>query len=280
MAYFIRDKAQPDGPYDMMGIIRKIRNGAIRESTPMSNEAEGALKPAGDFVELQDFFKDSDPDDVVVSRSPAAQRKAPPSFTLLMSRQLSFLMQNLSIAIYSGVFMLVWLSLAYLIFSGDLISVCIGVVMSYFLLGGYFYGVHKYVRGNPLEVSDIKEVVVGNASQMLIAAVVFTLVMSPAIAAVMFCEQENMPVTLPFLFTLLLVTMTFFAYVPLLIVHKRLPALKAITVSLRAVMANKGESLGVVFGFTALNFLFLPFLPLVLPLTSCAIADLYDEYVG
>lgn len=277
--YFIRDKAQPEGPYDMMSIIRKIRNGSVKESTPLSSKADGALQPAGQYTELQSFFKESDPDDVVLSRAPV-YRKPPPNFTLLIKRQFDFLMQNLFIAIYSGVFMLIWLALGYLLFSGSLIGEFIGAVFSYFILGAYFFGVHKYVRGNPLEMRDMLDAVKNNAVQMLIASVIFASLLLPGLAAVVLTEEEQMPITLPILCGLLFLVMALFAFVPLLIVHKQCKALPAIRESLRCVLANRAELLGVVFALTTLNFLFLPFLMLVLPVTSCALADLYDEYIG
>lgn len=280
MDYFIRDKQQPDGPHDMMALIRKIRNGAIGESTIISKGIEGELKAAGQWPELAEFFASADTDDVVISRH--AHAKPPKQFIDILVQNIQFLRNNPIIAVYSGFFVVLWLIVgALFLAAGHILPSLVGVVLSYFLLGGYFHGIYRFVRGNPLGFGGLVAKVGATAIPMLLASVIFAFLMLPALIIYHYVLPQDMAaISLPIVFISMFIIMTFFAFVPLLIVQKRRKFLEAIFESYRAVMQNKAENIGIVFGLTTLNFIFLPFLPVILPITSTALAELYEEQFG
>ncbi|MBM3618122.1 MAG: DUF4339 domain-containing protein [Alphaproteobacteria bacterium] len=280
MDYYIRDKQQPDGPHDMMALIRKIRNGALSEHTFISKGLDGEMKAAGQWPELMEFFASADTDDVVVSRH--AHAKTQKSFPDILAQNIQFLRNHPIIAVYSGVFVVAWLIIAAVFFAnGNIISNLIGTALCYFLLGGYFHGIRRFVHGNPLRVGDVLGTIGATAVPMILASLIFAFLMLPALILHHYVIPDDMAaVSLPILFILLFTVMTFFAFVPLLIVQKRRKFLEAIFDSYRAVMHNKAENIGIVFALTTLNFIFLPFLPVVLPVTSTALAELYEEIYG
>lgn len=276
MNYFIRDKVLAEGPYDLMAMIRKIRNRTVVQTTLISAGAGGEPKAAGEWKELEEFFQDGDEDS---SATDFVRIKPSHNFQELLGQNINFLKGNPAIAMYSGIFMVGWLLVGMLfLFERDIIKSLIGITLSYFFMGGYLYGMHKYVRGNPVRTSDVLAKMLSSAFPMLTVSLVVALLMVPGlIIAYYILPPEKLSVSLPILFSLLFLIMTFFAFTPLLIVHKRRHVLEAILESIRLVLRHKGENLGIVFGLTTLNFLFLPVLPIVLPITSAALVELYEE---
>lgn len=283
MDYFLRDKAQPEGPYDLMAIIRKIRNGAVSESTMLSQGMQGEMKPAGQLSELQEFFHSADTDNVIISHVVNPHSRRPQrTFSQILRQHLAGMLSAPGVAIYSGIYVVIWLLVGMLfMMEPNIIKSMIGVTCAYFIMGPYLYGIHRFVRGNPVRTGDIIAQTKASAVQLLLASLVVGFLMFPPLILTHYVLTERMlAVSLPIFFLVLFIILTFFAFVPLLIVQKKSNFMDAILESSRFAMANKGENLGLIFGLASLNFLLLPFLPIVLPITSTALAEMYEEHLG
>lgn len=275
MEYFIKDTETPDGPYDMMAIIRKLRNGSVVEDTLIANTVFEEPRPASSFPEFQDFFREeAEAEEGVHEPRPA------PSFGALLRTGIGFLKQNHFAAVYSGLFMIIWLLLAMMLMVQQSVILSLAAIGgSYFFMGGYLYGILRFVRGNPVNFPLILGIILSTAVNMGVVSIVLAAVMFPGVLLVDMLGPDMLAISMPVLFIFLLVALTFLAFAPLLITDRKRDFWDAMLGSVRIVMCHKGQNLGNIFGLVALNFLLFPLMPIVLPLTMGALVDLYDGYV-
>lgn len=276
MEYYIKDTEKPDGPYDLMAIIRKVRNGAVKEDTLLAESLFEEPKPASQYKELQDFFNEER--DELQSIAAAGPRRARSLGALLRSGT-DFLKQNHFVAVYSGLFMIAWLLLAMVfMFKHSVVMALVGIALCYFLMGGYLYGILRYVHGNPVTPGLVIGRMAQTAVNMAVVSCVVAAVMLPGVLLSVSMGPGMLVVSMPILFIFLLLVMTLLAFAPLLITSKGRDFWDAMLGSLRVVTANKGQHLGNVFALVAMNFILLPLMPVVLPITMGALAELYDEH--
>jgi hypothetical protein len=286
MDYYIKDGDNTDGPYDMMAIIRKVRNGSVTEQTPLAGSVFEEPKPAGTYQEFTDFFKEerAQPHQGAYNPGQATHQHAhrpARSLMSLLSFGVDFLRNNIFAAIYSCLFMVAWVLIARVfMYHGQLAMTLIGVGLSYFLMGGYLFGILRFVRGNPVTFGLVLAKMVSSALNMGLAALVVAFVMLPPVLLTYVMGDALLVVTLPLLFLWLLIVLTFLAFAPLLITQRDMDFWDAIRQSARVVMLNKGQNLGNVFGLMALNFILCLGMPVVFPVTMGALVDLYDEHLG
>jgi hypothetical protein len=278
MEYYIKDTENADGPYDMMAIIRKVRNGTVHENTPLATTLFEEPKPAGSYSEFADFFNEDTQDShhTITVTSRGARNLQ----TLLMTG-VEFLKHNIVAAMYSGVFMIAWVLIAMMFMSkGSILMSLLGVALCYFLMGGYLYGILRFIRGNPVTPGIIFGKMGSTAVNMGVVSVVVGFCMLPFMTAAHLLGDGLLVVTLPLLFIALLSIFTVLSFTPLLITYKGLDFWDAMRESLRVVTMNKGQNLGNVFGLMALNFILCFAMPVIFPITMAALVELYDEYFG
>lgn len=273
MEFYIRETDHPDGPYDLMAAIRKIRNGTLKAGTPVSLEYDGEIMLAQSVPELTTFFEEES-----VQPAHAFVAKRAKTFPELIGVGMEFLRNSISATIYSGLFMVLWLMVAYIfIFNGSVVQAVIGITLSYFLLGGYLYGIMRYVRGNPIDAKMITSVMSRSLLPMGIVSVIVGMLMLPGLVLTHYVLSETgLFISLPLQFIFLFVVLTFFAFAPLLIIEKGADFMDALRDSARFV--RKGNNMGIVFALVTLNFILLPLLPIVLPVTMGALVEMYDEH--
>lgn len=276
MEYYIKATEKADGPYDLLAIMRKVRNGLVTEETPLATSLFEEPKPAGSYKELADFFAEAG--EPQHNAAPTAPR-GPRSITSLLASGTEFLKNNFGAAIYSGLFMIGWVIIGILfVGKGGVIMPLLGIGLSYFLLGGYFYGIIRMVRGNPVTPGIIVAKMGTTATNMGVVSVVVAVLMLPPVVLTALLGEAMLYLTLPVLFIFLLSIFTVFSFSPLLITQKGLDFWDAMRGSLRVITMNKGQNLGNVFGLMALNFLFCFAMPVIFPITMAALVELYDEY--
>lgn len=276
MEYYIKATGKADGPHDLLAIMRKVRNGTVTEDTPLATSLFEEPKPAGSYKELSDFFAEAG--EPQRHAAPAAPR-GPRSITSLLASGTEFLKNNFGAAIYSGLFMIGWVIIG--IFfggKGGVIMPLLGIGFCYFLLGGYFYGIIRMVRGNPITPGLILGKMGSTATNMGVVSLVVAVLMLPPVLLTSLMGEEMLYVTLPVLFIFLLSIFTVFSFTPLLITQKNFDFWDAMRGSLRVVTMNNGQNLGNVFGLMAMNFLFCFAMPVIFPITMAALVELYDEH--
>lgn len=274
MEYYIKDTEKADGPYDMMAMIRKLRNGSVNEHTLIATTLFEEPKPASQYDEFADYFTDEDEGVHQV----IAQARPTRNLLSLLSLGTDFLKNHMGAAMYSGLFMILWVLIAMATMTkGGVILPLVGIGLSYFLMGGYLYGILRFVRGNPVDAGLVMGKMGSTAINMGVVSLVVAVLMLPPIMLAHLMSAEMMVLTLPILFLVLLVIFTLFSFTPLLITQKGLDFWDAMHKSLNCVTRNKGQHLGNVFGLMALNFLLCFMMPIVFPVTMAALVELYDE---
>ncbi|MCH2547955.1 MAG: hypothetical protein MK052_10155 [Alphaproteobacteria bacterium] len=277
MEYYIKDTEKADGPYDMMAIIRKVRNGSVSEHTLIATTVFEEPKPAESYKEFADFFVDDE--DAEAAGAPSV--RPPRNLAALLAIGVEFLKNNIGATMFSGLFMVAWVLIAMATISqGGIIMPLIGVGACYFLMGGYLYGILRYVRGNPVNPGLIIGIIASTAINMAVVSLVVAILMLPPIFLVSMLGTDMLILTLPILFIFLLIIFTIMSFAPLLITQKKMDFWDAMRESLRVVTMNKGQNLGNVFGLMALNFILCFAMPVVFPITMAALVDLYDEHFG
>lgn len=277
MEYYIKDSDTADGPYDMMAIIRKVRNGSLNESTLIATTIFEEPKPAISYEEFADFFKDDESEHISSAGNMRGQR----SLQSLLLSGVEFLKHNLVAAIYSGVFMIAWVLIAMTLMSkGSIFLSLLGVGLCYFLMGGYLFGILRFIRGNPVTFGLVFGKIMSTAMNMGVVSLVVAVLMLPPVVMVYLLGESMLMITLPLLFIALLCIVTVFSFTPLLITSKGLDFWDAMRESLRVISRNKGQNLGNVFGLMALNFILCFAMPVIFPITMAALVELYDEYFG
>lgn len=279
MEYYIKDSEKPDGPYDMMAIIRKVRNGTVSADTPLAGSIFEEPKPAEEYPELHDFFHEEREE--MPSIAAVSKPRGPRNLKSLLRTGTDFLKQNHFSAVFSGLFMMGWLLFAAVfMFNHNVIMSVVGIALSYFLLGGFLYGIVRYVRGNPVTPGLVMGRMAHTAINMLVISMVVAVLMLPGVMLTVMMGGDMLFISLPILFIFLLVVMTFLAFAPLLVTDKQRDFWDAIQGSVRFITKNNAQYLGPIFALVALNFLLLPLMPIILPITMGALAEVYDEHFG
>lgn len=274
MDFYLRDTNHPDGPHDLMAVIRKIRNGSITEKTLISVSIDGPPIPAGEMPELKECFEE----ELNGTAGIASVARPPKGFKSFLTFGMDVLRSSTSVSIYSGLYIIIWLILCYmLVFSGWGKAV-VGTALCYFFLGGYQYTILRQIRGNPVEFSIILSRLMAVIVPLGIVSFIFGALMMPFYFLVFSVFSGAwLGIGLPILFICLLGLLTLFAFAPLYIMDRERDFWDAIRDSVSLVMRKKGHWLGIVFGLISLNFLLILLLPVVLPITMSALADIYDE---
>lgn len=274
MEYYIKDAEKPDGPYDMMAIIRKLRNGSVKEDTLLATTLFEEPKPAAQYDEFADYFTEEEEHE----QHAAVTGRPPRSLAALLTTGTEFLKHNMGAAMFSGLFMILWVLIAMATMAkGGVILPLLGIGLSYFIVGGYLFGILRYVRGNPVNAGLIMGKIGSTAVNMGVVSIVVAVLMLPPVMLAHLLGTELLVLTLPILLIVLLIIFTLLSFTPLLITHKGLDFWDAMQKSLSCVTKNKGQNLGNVFGLMALNFLLCFMMPIVFPVTMAALVELYDE---
>ena len=274
MEFYIRETSIPDGPHDLVAVIRKIRNGNISEKTMISREIEEEPQPAQTFPELHEFFSQHKQSAVA-----GPQVKYERNLIGLLKTGGDFLKSNGAVSIYSGVFMVLWIVIVLLcIVKAKAFSIAVGAALCFFLMGGYMEGILRFMRGNPVTPTFIVRAMAMTSVPMAITALIFGMLLLPGIVLLTaILSGVGLAIGVPIFIAFLLILVTSLIFAPLLITEKGYDFMDAIRSSVDLVWANKGEQFGVYFSLIAINFLFLPFMPVVWSVTMAAFIEIFEE---
>lgn len=260
-----------EGPFDLLSMIRKIKNGRLTRKTMVAVEPDGEAAPAEDWPLLSEVIVDEE-----LSRL-TANDEAPPRFSAFKSLRdgADTFLNNPSMALLTGVFIACAL-LGVFLFSGffsGLIFGLISAVWCYFVFNCYMISLLCKSRMQLLHLQFYRWLLFKKGRQILIASLCFSIL--PGIIPVLLY-----PLFGPLVFTLTifpgLLFIAYFLFVPMIMVDRRVGFRSAISVN-RQVMRSAGiDFYSVVFGLTALNFI-IPLLPISMPVTLGAACDLYDK---
>ncbi|MGB1539658.1 MAG: hypothetical protein ACPG80_01745, partial [Rickettsiales bacterium] len=179
--YYIHIDEQLDGPYDLVGVIRKVRNGVVKEDTLITSTANPEPKPAGSYAELESFFQPEA--DAPRAQAPKVARAK--TLGAALTGGLEFLKSNSGVIVYTGLFLVIWLMLAIIfIYGKGIVAITIGIAASYLVLAGYLAGLLRYIRGNPVGAGVIVSWMKPQAMPLVVLSVIMAMAMLPGVVFV------------------------------------------------------------------------------------------------
>jgi len=287
--YYIIEDQDVAGPYDLIMIMRKIRNGTLTPTTliQMSENDASTTKIAHEWPELAEFF-DDDADNWTISLDHGHLKNH--SLRATLKSGWSFLQRNMITSLFSGIFVLVIISLLaaiYLVVPPVPVALRVFAYMAvfifaHFLLSWYLLIILRMVRGQPADMRYLQKKLFPVLDQLLIFS---TVVSIPAIIGLgilalgktmVFYIAGMLILTIPGGFAL-----ATFAFVPLLITDQGYNLWDAMSASRKAVFKSGTENIGIIFALFVINFIsgLLVLLPMAitLPVTAGSLAEIYDE---
>lgn len=267
MQLYILENGSKDGPFDLITMIKKIRNHSVTAETMVFDEKNETPVPAGQHRKLQEVFRELEQE----TRTPHFSQGATYSFGKVMSVGWQFLQTNPVISLFTGVFLLtviVMATLMHLLLPEPLrvLGYFVMIVLTFYLLSAYMMALLRMSHGQPVDILKILGRVGWYSQSLLVAASIVALLTLVGMVLL----------AIPGLFVL-----TIYIFTPLLIIEGDMEFWDAMEASRKAIMSRGTDMLGIIFGLVVINFisamLIIPLL-ISLPITFGALCELYDEF--
>jgi len=284
--YIISGKTQK-GPYDVVALVRKIRNGALTATTQLQLAGSPEPKPAQDWPELAEFFVEKKED-----RPAAAERGTmqPRSLGKALHTGMAFLQRNQFSTLFSGIYVLIIVTISAAIMMVvpiplRPISFMLWFVIGYLLLGCYMLVVLRLTRGQPVDLNYVVTKLGPTGKSMLMSSLIISL---PAYLGIGLLTS-HLPIAALVVGLLVFIIpglfmMALYAFAPLLILDQGYDFWDAMETSRKAVTKSGLENAGVIYALFVINFLaalcvMIP-MAITLPITTGALAEMFDEMFG
>ncbi len=284
--YYIITESGATGPYDLVALVVKVRNGSLPPDMYIQCGDTPEAKPAREWVELQEFF--AAPSDNT-NKKMAYQKNARKLYlSEALKTGLNFLQQNQVSAVLSGCFLLAALFVAWLINcilpdDKQIAFFVIVLIFLHLLFSCYMFMILRMVRGQPINFPYTFKKIGAELFKMFLASgfISFPFI----VGLILFTNfQDRLFVSVIGLLIAIipgLYTLTVYSFAPLLIIEQGCGVWEAMHLSRGAVLKSGFDNFGVYFSLNAINFIagVLVLFPMVitLPVTIGALTDSYDE---
>lgn len=287
MDYYIVVNGQKTGPYDLLGFIKKVKNGLVTPETLVATHEEGPFVPAAEIKEVSD---------IIAAETGKVRQVAVPhstgpgtSFRLgklladgveLWTRRVIEYTLFMGVIIVAGFFCSLSLKKIQLIADYPFISNYVVGVICTTLLGLFFYYVLVTKRSQDPDKQEIKAVMKISLPTLLLFAAILSL------STLVFGINPIISISI---IAIMLFAISFLIFVPFLVVDHRMNLRRAVLVSLESFRAMKGSTMAIIFilvginiaaavlpGFLA-NDLVLLGLMVSMPITVASLAYIYDQ---
>ncbi len=279
MEYFIAQNGSQAGPYDMITLLKKIKNGQVTAATILS-DGQGNTRPASEFEEVAALLNsmNSKGDDSYIPTVNEANINV--NFSENLKAGFKLMMEHQLTIAYSALFTAFLLLLAFAFSFLGVIGYSVTFILGYVLYSAYFIYVTRVARGQHVGFSFIKDKLVGNVPSLLLAGVISTFFFSLC-PLLLKAESVLLTLLMVVLVVLGLVVWTLLAFTPLLIAEGNMPTMKAVKLSISGVKRLSFDEKGVILSFAVINFIALvPFIApfiVTLPITMFALNEIYEE---
>jgi hypothetical protein len=280
--FYVFAGGERKGPYDILGLMRKIRNGSL--TSVMLVEREGGPRfPAIEWPELREFFET---DGQLSGRSHAIAGVLSHGFLSMLRKGVRFLADNPVTTISSSILLLfvIFMTVSVHLLPAFLhpYGYAAHFFATYFLVCCYQYHVLRVVRGQPADWNHIKPKLYPVLPR-LAGACAFSSAFA-ILGMVLLIQADGLFVsilgllifTLPGLFMLSL-----HAFASFLIIDQDYAAGAALARSRARLLEQGAERIGSVLALFVIDFIgaLLILLPLAitLPVTMSILSEMYDE---
>lgn len=268
MHFYVKYDTNQEGPFDLVSMVRKIRNGMITPEQLVLEEQDEKAVPASEHPQLKSFFREIE---LLTAQSDTAHSTSTLSFSSSFKKGWKFLVGHQFSAIYSAGIIGMCLAVAVLFnlilpdFMSSLTWLLIWIANQFFL-GILLFLFVRCHRGQPYDPHSIYI-----SAQRYFVPLIFCATLTGV-----FSGLGMILLIIPGL-----VMLALYCFAPLLIIDQNYDFWDAMETSRKTVLAHGRPLFEVVFGFALINFLagalFLLPLAITLPITYGALAELYDE---
>lgn len=267
MKYYIVDNEKKDGPFDLISMMRKIRNGSLVPDSMVLIEGQEKPIPAAEISKLNEVFQEREEAESntenMVLRHHTLTGSLRSGWQFFQANQISTIVTGLLILFVILVAAILHFLLpSFLTVFGYILSFIAG----FFGLSIYMFFILRMNRGQPADKDFMLAIINEHFQALIIASCAIAV---PAIIGGIF-------LLVPGLFVL-----TLYIFTPLLIIDHKMEFWDAMETSRKLVLKSGVENMGVIFALVVINFvaclfIFLPLL-IALPVTMSALSDMYDE---
>jgi hypothetical protein len=274
--YIHEDSGGQQGPFDVLGIIRKIRNGSLKKQHHVSRDDDVRPKPAYQHPELYDVFIEQDKTDQEQHDVDTIQAT---SFTALTKSGFSIIKEDHTAAILTGCLLIL---LFFVVGTGismpSIVSAFLVPIVSCFCFFMCLVSILRVSRVQLLSLRYLIDVLRHDGLKLLlsslpVALVAFTIpwLLSDilGVGAWMLMLIAGIPL------------MAYLFYVPLLIVDRELSLKQAFVLNHRVMRALGLELYAIVLGMLLINAvaaLTVVGVMVSLPITLLGLMSLYDHH--
>ncbi|HEU5048203.1 MAG TPA: hypothetical protein VFT64_10220 [Rickettsiales bacterium] len=288
--YYIIHENGNQGPYDLVALVIKIRNGSLRAEMHVQRNDKSDAYPAQDWEELREFFIAKAEPEHVTKPEPGLKHHYTRKLSLLdaLKGGINFLQQNQVSTLFSGLIILLILlgalGVSFMV-PPEWRVPCymIGFIMLHFLLSCYLLLILRMTRGQPMNLPYFAKRIKSRFLKMIRSSMLASFPVM--IGFILFMQLENALVVSIIGLLIIIIpgiyTMTIYSFAPLLIADKDYNVWEAMETSRSAILKGGSENCGVYFSLNTINligglFMLLP-MAVTLPVTMSAICEFYDE---
>ncbi len=271
------------GPYDIVMIVRKIRNGSVTGDTLIQTSDSDIIKPAIEWAQLAEFFTETKDE---WTESVAEGHLHHHNLLRTLSGGWRFLQRNHISSVFSGLLVLALIFMVAAIHltmtpAFRIFAYMASVMVGHFLFSCYMLVILRTVRGQPVDGPYLQSKILPVIGQLLISSLLISFIAIIGLALLVTSNVVEVSVVGLVIITIGLFVLTIYAFAPLLILDQQYDFWDAMEASRKSVMKSGAENIGVLFGLFVINFIaglaiLLP-MALTLPITTGALAEIYDE---
>lgn len=285
MDYYIVVNGQKQGPYDLLGFIKKVKNHVVTPDTLVATNEAGPFIPASQLDEIKEVLiahHNIKPPSIQKEGSIKLSRVIADGFDLWMRRVLEYTLLMGAIIVI-GIFSLIGFKKIQLLADYSFLAEYLSGVITITLIGLFFYYVLITKRNQEPEFSEIGGIAKGAFPTLLIFAALMSL------SLIIYSINLFFSIVVV---ALMLLVVSFLIFVPFLVVDHKMGLGRAIFVSLESFRSMSLSNMAIVFLLVTINIIaaLLPvvlasnlgFLALLisLPITVSALAYIYDQVLA
>ena len=281
--YIINESGQQSGPYELVALVVKVRNGSLTPDMRVQHGSLPEIKAAREWPELQDFFA-AQPG----KKEPYQKNARKLYLAEALKIGLNFLQHNQVAAVLSCCFLMAALLVTWginIILPDDkqIAFYVIVLIFLYLLFSCYMFMILRMVRGQPVNFPYTLQKIGAVLFKLFLASgfIAFPII----VGLILFTNFQDQPLTMIIGLLIAIIpglyTLTVYSYAPLLIIERNCGVWEAMSLSRGAVLKSGFNNFGVYFSLHAINFIagLMLLFPMViaLPMTIGALTDCYDE---
>lgn len=276
--FYIQHEHRQHGPFDMMSMIRKIRNGQLQRDTMIIIMGEESSRRAADITEFYEIFEE-----VERSGDDGDEGRAVPTFAFmqLLKNGTEVLLGNLVTSVYTGMFLLL-LSISLLVFhqvAGGMGLAVLGSITGTFLFFFYQLAILRKIRMQLLNGQFLSSSIKRSGLQLFIVA----LIIGMAVFGIpLLLAQLLGPLALALILLPGSLIMMFMFFAPILVADRGMKATEAMRASYASMRSLGRDNFITLYLVMLVNFigaacLLIPLI-LTLPISVAALCEIYDDY--